>query len=329
MNGGPEIVARHESWELAEPFTISRGTRTSAEVVVVEIEREGRRGRGECVPYPRYGESVDSVLDQIETIRSGFARQLERSVLQELLPAGAARNALDCALWDLEAKAAKERAWQLAGVPMPSAMTCAFTLSLSDPDAMYSAAARHAALPLLKMKVGRDGVLDRVRAVVNAAPGARLIVDANESWTGETLTALLPELAELGVALIEQPLPAGEDQCLVDIEHAVPLAADESCHTVADLTALAGRYDVVNIKLDKTGGLTGALALMNGAKGSGLRIMVGCMVGTSLAMAPALLIGSGAEFIDLDGPLLLARDREHGLKYNAGSVAPPDPELWG
>lgn len=329
MNSNPVIVARHESWDLAEPFTISRGTRSTAEVVVVEIEWNGHRGRGECVPYPRYGESVQSVLDQIRSVRSGLSPNPERSVLQDLLPAGAARNAVDCALWDLEASAANKRAWELAGVRMPPGMTCAFTLSLGDAESMYASAARHAALPLLKIKVGRDGVLDRVEAVAKAAPGARLIVDANEAWTSESLTELLPALAELGVDLIEQPLPAGGDQCLADIEHAVPLAADESCHTAGDLPALVERYDVVNIKLDKTGGLTEALKLMYGAKEYGFGIMVGCMVGTSLAMAPALLIGSGAEFIDLDGPLLLARDREHGLKYKAGSVAPPDPGLWG
>jgi len=329
VKNSPVIVTYHESWKLAEPFTISRGTKTRAEVIVVEIDWNGRRGRGECVPYPRYGESVDSVLGQVGAVIPGLTREPERAALQDMLPPGAARNALDCALWDVEAKRGTSRAWDLAGIDVPPALTCAYTLSLSDVDSMYRSAVGHSGFPLLKIKVSSDGVLDRVRAVARGAPGARLIVDANESWTTDLLMELLPELAEIGVALIEQPLPAGDDERLADFEHSVPLAADESCHTSTDVPALVGRYDVVNIKLDKTGGLTEALTLMKEARSKGLRIMVGCMIGTSLAMAPATVIGCRAEFVDLDGPLLLARDREPGLEYDSGSVAMPDRALWG
>jgi L-alanine-DL-glutamate epimerase-like enolase superfamily enzyme len=296
---------------------------------VAQIERGGHRGRGECVPYPRYGESVAGVLDQIREIVPALKEQPNRSALQEMLPPGAARNALDCALWDLDAKASGRRAWDLAGVDMPPRLTCAFTLGLSDPETMHRSAARHASLPLLKIKVGSEGVLDRVRAVARGAPRADLIVDANESWTMESLTALIPALVDAGVILIEQPLPAGRDQGLEEIEHVVPVAADESCHTAADLPCVSARYDVVNIKLDKSGGLTGALELMAAAKQIGLGVMVGCMVGTSLAMAPAMVIGAGATYVDLDGPLLLARDRYRGLEYDAGSVGVPGPGLWG
>lgn len=329
MEKRPSITARHESWPLAEPFTVSRGTANSAEIVAVEIESDGLSGRGECVPYWRYGETVASVLGQIEDASPALIQNLDRTALQGLVLPGAARNALDCALWDLESKAAGTRAWDLARVAMPPNLTCAFTLSLSDPDAMYRAAARHAGLPLLKMKVGRDGVLERVESVVRGAPQSRLIVDANEAWTLDSLAELMPALAGMGVDLIEQPLPAGKDEGLVDIEHLVPLAADESCHTAADLHALVGRYDFVNIKLDKAGGLTEALKLLHSATEHGLGIMVGCMVGTSLAMAPAIVIGSHAEFVDLDGPLLLARDRDAGLEYNNGILKPPGAALWG
>lgn len=314
---------------MSEPFTIARGTAHSAEVVAVEIGSDGHRGRGECVPYRRYGETVVSVLGQIEEVIPALVEDLDRAVLQDLLPAGAARNALDCALWDLESKSAGSRAWDLAAVAMPASLTCAFTLSLSDPETMHRAATRRAGLPLLKMKVGSDNVLERVESVISGAPQSRLIVDANEAWTAETLAKLLPALAELGVDLIEQPLPAGRDEVLADIEHLVPLAADESCHTTADLPVVAGRYDFVNIKLDKSGGLTEALRLMRSASEFGLGIMVGCMVGTSLAMAPAVVIGSQAVFVDLDGPLLLARDREAGLKYDNGILTPPAAALWG
>lgn len=325
----PEIKARHESWPLAEPFTISRGTKTTAEVVLASISHDGAAGRGECVPYARYGESVESVLAQIHETAPLLSRDLSRDALQTMLPPGAARNALDCALWDLEAKASGRRVWDLAGVESPHRLTCAYTLSLAEAESMHAAARASAHLPLLKMKVGLEGALERVRAVREGAPDASLIVDANESWTPEALAELLPELAAAGVSLLEQPLPAGEDAVLARIERPLPVAADESCHTAADVEGLENRYDVLNVKLDKSGGLTEALQLARRAERTGLALMVGCMVGTSLAMAPAMLIGAAARFVDLDGPLLLARDRAPGLVYHRGEVAMPGPALWG
>ena len=323
------IVAQHESWALAEPFTISRGTNTSAEVIVVTIDHDGVVGRGECVPYRRYNESISSVMAQIETTVPTLSNDLSRDQLHQILPAGAARNALDCALWDWEAKKAGVRVWDLVGFEVPQQFTCAYTLSLSEPAHMAEAAAKNAHLPLLKMKVGRHGVLHRVRAVREGAPDSMLIVDANEAWTSELTQTLIPDLATAKVSLIEQPCPTGHDQGLAHFDHLVPLAADESCHTSDDVEGLLGRYDVVNIKLDKSGGLTEALNLMHRARECGLGIMVGCMVGTSLAMAPATLLGATAQFVDLDGPLLLAQDRSPGLTYSSGQVRLPEPELWG
>ena len=323
------IVAQHESWALAEPFTISRGTNTSAEVIVVTIDHEGATGRGECVPYRRYNESVSSVMTQIEATVPTLSKDLTRDRLHQILPAGAARNALDCALWDWEAKKTGVRVWDLIGLEVPQQLTCAYTLSLSEPARMAEAAVKNSHLPLLKMKVGCDGVVERIRAVREGAPNSMLIVDANEAWTMELTHKLMPDLAATGVSLIEQPCPAGHDQGLDEFEHLVPLAADESCHTSGDVDGLLGRYDVVNIKLDKSGGLTEALNLMRRAHECGLTIMVGCMVGTSLAMAPATLLGATAQFVDLDGPLLLAQDRTPGLTYSGGQVRLPEPELWG
>ena len=323
------ITARHESWPLARPFTISRGSKTSAEVVVASVEHEGESGHGECVPYRHYGESIESVIEQIEKAATALSPRPDRKLLQSLLPPGAARNALDCAMWDLEAKQARQRVWHIANVDMPAHMVCAYTLSLSGVEAMRAAATESAGLPLLKMKVGREEAIERISAVREGAPDTKLIVDANEAWTLDLLATLMPELKALNVSLLEQPLPADHDEGLGGIEHLVPIAADESCHTSADVERLCGLYDVVNIKLDKTGGLTEAIKLAECALQNGLRIMVGCMVGTSLAMAPAMLIGSSAEFVDLDGPLLLARDREHGLTYSRGQVARPSVELWG
>ena len=341
-----ELTVRRESWPLAGVFRISRGARRTAHTVLVEL-RDGDGGgaavgRGECVPYPRYGESVDTVVDAIEGLRPALERGLAREELAEALGAGAARNAIDCALWDLEAKRTGRRAWEL-GAPPPAAsaspplprrppapLVTAYTLSLDEPEAMRAAAARHAHRPLVKIKLDADRVAERVAAVRAGAPRARLIVDANEAWTADDLGRLLPELARLGVELVEQPLPAGADAALAGIERAVPVAADESCHTTADLPALAGRYDVVNVKLDKAGGLTEAIALREAAAAAGFGVMVGCMIGTSLAMAPAVLAAQGARFVDLDGPLLLARDREPGLDYRSdGTVAPPPSALWG
>ena len=326
----PALTVHRESWPLAGVFRISRGARTVAHTVLVEIRDGDAAGRGECVPYARYGETVDSVVASIEALRGELEAGLGREALAGAMEPGAARNAIDCALWDLEAKRTGRRAWESASVPSPGPVVTAYTLGLDEPDAMREAAARHADRPLLKVKLDGDRVTERVAAVRAGAPDARLIVDANEGWTAQTLRRSLSALAGLGVELVEQPLPAGADEALAGIERAVPVAADESCHTRADLPTLAGRYDVVNVKLDKTGGLTEALALRDAATAAGFGIMVGCMLATSLAMAPALLVAQGARFVDLDGPLLLARDREPGLDYHPdGRVAPPSPALWG
>jgi L-alanine-DL-glutamate epimerase-like enolase superfamily enzyme len=316
-------------WPLVQPFAISRGSRTTAEVVTAEIFDGDCRGRGECVPYPRYGESVDSVVETLEGMRGAVFSGLDRDGLQRALPPGAARNALDAAFWDIEAKRADRRAAHLAGVWPLRPLTTAYTLSLDTPERMGAAAAEHRHRPLLKLKLTGDGDVARVRAVREGAPAARLIVDANEGWTPRHFAELAPLLAELGVALIEQPLPAGDDDALTDLPHPIPVCADESCHITADLDRLAGKYEAVNIKLDKTGGLTEALALAEAADHRGFRIMVGCMIGTSLAMAPAVLVAQRAEIVDLDGPLLLARDRQPGLRYDGSTLYPPTPALWG
>ncbi len=319
------ITVRAERFRLAEVFTIARGSRTEAAVLTVEVEREGVRGWGECVPYARYGETLESVAAQIEGLPEG----IDRMALQAALPAGAARNAVDCALWDLEAKATGRRVWELAGLAAPGPMMTAFTLSLDAPEKMRAAAARHAHRPLLKIKLGTPDDMARLEAVRAGAPEARIIVDANEGWTAEVYADLAPHLLRLGVAMVEQPLPAGEDGMLAEIDRPLPVCADESCHDRASLPDLAGKYDMVNIKLDKTGGLTEALALREAARAAGYRVMVGCMVGTSLAMAPAVLVAQGAEVVDLDGPLLLAEDRPHAMTYDAAGVHPAEPALWG
>ena len=323
------LTVRAESWPIAGTFTISRGSKTAAEVVVAEVGDGAHLGRGECVPYPRYGETTDGAIAAIAALRPAIERGMDRAALQTALQAGAARNAVDCALWDLEAKIAGRPAWQLAGLPPPQAATTAYTLSLDTVENMAAAARANADRSLLKLKLSGPGDLDRVRAVHANAPHARLIVDANEAWTPEIYTALAPQLAPLGVELIEQPLPAGADGPLAGLARPVPVCADESCHNTAGLAHIVGKYDAVNIKLDKTGGLTEAIRLAAAAKAAGLDIMVGCMVATSLAMAPALLLAADARWVDLDGPLLLARDREHGLAYEGSRVQPPDPALWG
>ena len=298
-------------------------------MVVAEIERGGFRGRGEAVPYPRYGETTAQVLADIETLRQPVEAGLDRARLQGLMKPGAARNALDCALWDLEAKTVGSRAWTLAGRDRLDPVKTAYTLSLGPPEVMAGAARAAARRPLLKLKIGGADDIDRVEAVRAAAPKARLIVDANEALSFEDLRRLAPALASLRVKLLEQPLPAGEDQALEGYDSPAPLCADESIHTRGELDAVARRYAFVNIKLDKAGGLTEALALRAAAEGRGLEVMAGCMVGTSLAMAPALLIAQGAAFVDLDGPLLLARDRTPGLTYLGSMIEPPTPALWG
>ena len=323
------LTVRRERFPLRGVFAISRGARTESEVVVAEIAGDAARGRGECVPYAHYGETVASVVAQIEGLAPAIAEGLGRAGLAEALPAGAARNALDCALWDLDAKEARVPAWRLAGVAEPRPVVTAYTLSLASAEAMGEAARANRERPLLKIKLGGAGDIARVEAVRAGAPAARLIVDANEAWTPDMLGDYLPAMKRLAVDLVEQPLPAGRDEALVQVVHEVPIAADESCHTSADAAGLVGRYDVVNVKLDKTGGLSEALELVRVAEGLRLGVMVGCMVGTSLAMAPALLLAGQAAFVDLDGPLLLARDRDHGLTYEDGRVFPPAPELWG
>ena len=319
------ITVTRDVFQLAEAFTISRGSRTEAQVLTVRVHRGGVTGWGECVPYARYDETLDSVTAQIESLPEG----IDRIALQDALPAGAARNAVDCALWDLEAKTAGRRVWDLAGLPAPRPEITAFTLSLDSPEKMEAAARKHAHRPLLKIKLGTPDDMPRLEAVRRGAPDARIIIDANEGWSAEVYADLAPHLVKLGVSLVEQPLPAGDDDALIGIDRPVPLCADESCHDRASLPALKGKYDVANIKLDKTGGLTEALALRDAARAQGFDIMTGCMVGSSLAMAPAVLIAQGATVTDLDGPLLLAEDRDAPLVFDAAGVHPPTPELWG
>jgi len=323
------LEASDERWPLANAFVIARGSKTEAHVVVVTLRDGDRIGRGEAVPYARYGESVPSVLAEIEGARSAVEAGADRTALLSVLPPGAARNAIDCALWDLDAKRVGRRAWDLAGLAAPVAVETAFTLSLGTAQSMGEAARAASSRPLLKLKIGGADDLDRVEAVRRAAPHPSLIVDANEALSFDELRRLAPEFARLGVRLIEQPLKAEEDAALDGYACPVLLCADESIHTRAELAACARRYGSVNIKLDKTGGLTEALALKREAEVLGLTIMAGCMVATSLAMAPALLVAQGAAVTDLDGPLLLARDRSPGLVISGSSIAPPTAPLWG
>jgi L-alanine-DL-glutamate epimerase-like enolase superfamily enzyme len=318
-----------ERWPIAGSFGISRGTKTEAVVVVAELAEGKARGRGECVPYLRYGETVESVTAQIEELRPQIEAGLDRRTLQGAMPPGAARNALDCALWDLEAKRGGRPVHEIAGIAEPAALTTAFTISLAAPADMAKAAEKAAGRSLLKIKLGADGDPDRIAAVRRAAPKATLIVDANEGWNEGNLASNLAACAQAGVALIEQPLPAREDKALARIERTIPICADESMHDRASLPALVGKYDAVNIKLDKTGGLTEALATAAEAGRQKFTIMVGCMVATSLAMAPAVLLAQSARFVDLDGPLLLSKDRPGGLRYDGSLVFPPSPALWG
>ncbi len=325
MKGQDVLTVFEDRFALAEVFTIARGSRTHADVLRVEVARDGVTGRGECVPYARYDETMASVRAQIEGAGAG----IDRNALQAALPAGAARNALDCALWDLEAKRVGRRVWELAGLDMPQPLVTAFTLSLDTPEKMELAARRHAHRPLLKIKLGTPDDMPRLEAVRRGAPDTRIIIDANEGWSAEVYADLAPHLLRLGVAMVEQPLPAGADDMLAEIARPLPVCADESCHDRASLPGLRGKYDMVNIKLDKTGGLTEALALRDAARAQGYQVMVGCMVGSSLAMAPAVLVSQGAEVVDLDGPLLLAEDRDVPLHYDDKGVHPPLSALWG
>lgn len=324
-----KVSIRTETWPVQGVFRISRGSRTEIHILVVEIAEGGFVGRGESIPYSRYKETVPEVMKKFEALRSRLEAGLTREELQEVLPPGAARNALDCALWDLDAKKAGKRAWDLAGLAEPSPITTAVTISVDTPEKMAEAAAKLSQAPLLKVKLAGEGDLDRMLAVRSAAPRPRLIVDANEAWTADLCRELLPHMARMGVELVEQPLPAGEDEVLREISRLVPICADESCHTREDLSRLKGLYDFVNIKLDKTGGLTEALLLAKEAKEAGFGVMVGCMLGTSLAMAPATLLTGFAHFVDLDGPILLSKDRENALSFENGKIHPPSPELWG
>ncbi len=325
----PRLGVSVERFSIAGSFVISRGAKTEARVVVATLKADGFRGRGECVPYGRCGESVESVLAAIESVRPAVEAGANRIDLQSLLPRGAARNALDCALWDLEAKRCGVRAYALAGLPAPQPTITAFTISLGAPKAMAAAAKAARDRPLLKLKLGGAGDPQRLAAVRTATPGARLVADANEAWSADNLRPNLEACAQYGVALIEQPLPAGADAILSSIAHRVPICADESCRDRADLDALGGRYDAVNVKLDKAGGLTEALALVAAAERRGFQVMIGSMVGTSLGIAPALLLTGKAKFVDLDGPLLLVEDRPDGLLYEGSLVHPPESTLWG
>jgi L-alanine-DL-glutamate epimerase-like enolase superfamily enzyme len=323
------LVTRIERWPIAGSFTISRGAKTEAVTVVAEVSRGGLTGRGECVPYPRYGETAEATLTALQTMQESLSRGLDRQALQTAMPAGAARNALDCALMDLEAKSRGRRIWDLLGRSGPQACITAYTISLGSPQAMAEATTRAAHRRLLKIKLGGDGDGARIAAVRKAAPDCELIVDANEAWTSANLEQNLAACAEAGVTLVEQPLPAGQDEALKRIRRPLSVCADESVHDRASLDGLRERYDAVNIKLDKTGGLTEALAMADAAQALGFQIMIGCMVATSLAMAPAMLLAQQARYVDLDGPLLLARDREGGLRYEGSLVYPPDAALWG
>ncbi|MFZ1813080.1 MAG: N-acetyl-D-Glu racemase DgcA [Rhizobiaceae bacterium] len=324
-----ELEILRESWPIRGSFTISRGSKTQADVIVCRISQEGRAGRGECVPYGRYGETIESVEAQLGEFRVLVEGGASRETLRHEMPAGAARNALDCALWDLEAKQTgvrvHSRVCRFPPRPIPTAMT----ISLGYPETMAASARANSHRPLLKVKLGGMGDEDRIRAVAGAAPATRIILDANEAWSAENIHDLMMVSAEMRIALIEQPLPAGKDALLREIPHPVPICADESAHVTADLDGLRDCYDAVNIKLDKAGGLSEALEMRNRAHELGFSVMVGCMVSTSLAMAPALLLAQQAEFVDLDGPLILDRDRADGLSYSTSLVSPPSPRLWG
>lgn len=319
------ITVSYDVFRLAQVFTISRGSRTEAKVLTVQVTDGTHMGWGECVPYARYDETLESVTAEVENL----PEDVTRAALYDLLPAGAARNAVDCALWDLEAKRAGKRAWELAGLPVPGPEITAYTLSLDTPENMRAQASQHAHRPLLKIKLGTPDDMPRLEAVRAGAPDAKIIIDANEGWSAEVYADLAPHLVRLGVALVEQPLPAGEDEALIGMERPVPVCADESCHDRASLPKLKGKYDVINIKLDKAGGLTEALALRSEGLAQGYDIMIGCMVGSSLAMAPAVLLAQGAMVTDLDGPLLLAEDRDTPLLFDEKGVHPSDVGLWG
>ena len=319
-----------EAWPLAGAFRISRGTRKVSDVLMVEVNDGNYVGRGECFPYARYGEDTESVQKQLNSVRSEIEDGLDRQALLNVLAPGAARNAVDCALWDLEAKRAGTRVWDLAGLPAPEPVTTVYTLGVDEPAVMGERARENSDRPRLKLKMTGDGAdLERVRNIHKNAPNARLVVDANEGWSIKQYLEYAPQFKDLGVEMIEQPLPSTDDEQLRGVERPIPICADESCHDSATLPALVGKYDMINIKLDKTGGLTEALNLRDAALKQGLSIMVGCMIGTSLAMAPGILVAQEAAMVDLDGPLLLAEDRAPGLSFTGSIIHPPEPRLWG
>lgn len=323
------ITAFQENWPIAGTFAISRGSRTIAEVVVVEISDGTHTGKGECVPYARYNETIASVLDEIASLYRQTGGDFTRDSLQHLMHAGAARNAVDCALWDLEAKQTGKKIHEIANLPSPKPLKTAFTLSLDTPEKMAEAAQKASNWPILKIKLGHDGDRERLAAIRQAAPHSRLIVDANEGWTTQNFEENMTIAAQLGVYMVEQPLPATDDAILAQIEHALPFCADESAHDTTTLPALIGKYDMINIKIGKTGGLTEALKLAEASRNYGLKIMAGCMVSTSLAIAPMVTIGQMADLVDLDGHLLLAKDRTAALGFSDHSIYPPRSELWG
>jgi len=324
-----KLAVTQDAFALAEVFTISRGSRTQADVLTVHLERDGYQGRGECLPYARYGESLQSVEAQLYAVQADLGHDPSIADVQLLLPAGAARNALDCALWDLHAKERATPVWQLAGLEEPGELTTAYTLSLAEPAAMQKKAALHAHRPLLKLKLGGKGDIERLRAVRQGAPNTDIIVDANEGWDVADYESLAPELIALGVKMVEQPFPTTHDDALATMHRSLPVCADESCHDTASLEKLVGKYDVVNIKLDKTGGFTESLLVREQAQAMGFELMVGCMMASSLAIAPAVLLAQGVSTIDLDAPLLLAEDRPHALTFSGSVLQPPSRSLWG
>jgi len=324
-----KLSVKEDVFPLAEVFTISRGSRTEARVVTVTLTDGALTGRGESVPYARYDETMQGVIDEISALAPELEAGLTRQELQSRLSAGAARNALDCAFWDLESKRAGKTVWELAGLPKPTSCVTAYTLSLGTPESMQAKAAENAFRPLLKVKLGGEGDVERIKAVRTGAPNCDIIVDANEGWTIESYNELAPEFLRLGVKMVEQPFPAGADDALLNMERVLPVCADESCHDRSSLPSLHGKYDMINIKLDKTGGLTEALLLKQEGLAAGYDIMVGCMVGSSLAMAPAVLVAQDMPIVDLDGPLLLAIDRDAALQYDDQGVHPSTPALWG
>lgn len=323
------VTIRSENWPLARPFGISRGVKTAADVVVVEITDGDAKGWAECVPYPRYDETVEGVMAEIAEVQLAIEGGAGSAEINELMIAGAARNAVDCALWDLQAKLEGRPVADLIGVGSLSPEITAETIGIGTPEEMGARAAELSHAPLLKVKLDANDIEARMNAIHAAAPNARLVIDPNEGWTVELVSEKANYLADIGVEMLEQPVPAADDDGLSGINCPVPICADESLHTSDDLETLKSKYDIVNIKLDKTGGLTEAMSLKQKAQDMGFGIMVGCMVGTSLAMAPAVLIAQGAKIVDLDGPLLLKQDRDNGLDFTGGKIHPPKPELWG